>query len=99
MIDIIFGNMFNGVFETHEVTFEIYIKDKLTNRQTMQAPKEMIMANFLQTAQQIQRDNRPIKLKLLRKEVIWDNFENKEKALDCFVSICNSAMEEWEKKN
>ena len=89
--------MFEGMLEMYDVTFEIYIEDKLTNRQQMQAPKEMIMANFIQTAQQIQKDSRPIKLKLLRQEIIWDSFENKEKMLNCFVSICNGAMETWEK--
>lgn len=90
-------NVFGNAFEVYDVIFEVYVENKVINRQQMQAPKEMIIANFIQTAQQIQKDSRPIKLKLLRQEIIWDGFENKEKILNCFVSICNSAMETWEK--
>lgn len=93
--------MFNinieDMLEMYEVTFEVYIEDKLTNRQIMKAPKDMLMANFVQTAKQIKNDNRPIKLKMSRQAVIWDDFENKEKSLDCFVSISNHAMEVWER--
>lgn len=93
--------MFNinieDMLEMYEVTFEVYIEDKLTNRQIMKAPKDILMANFVQTAKQIKNDNRPIKLKMLRQAIIWNNFENREKALDCFVSISNHAMETWER--
>lgn len=90
--------MFNGVFETHEVTFEIYIKDKLTNRQTMQAPKEMLIANFMQTAKQIQNDQRPIKIKMIRPEVIWDNFEQKRRVINNEIELSNDAMKAWEEE-
>lgn len=76
----------------YEVTFEVYIEGKLTNRQQMQAPKEMLMANFLQTAKQIQNDSRPIKIKMIRQEVIWDNFEQKQKVLNNEIELSNSAM-------
>jgi hypothetical protein len=49
IFNVHFGNM-GDIFEPYEVTFEVYIEDNLTNRQQMQAPKEMIIANFLQTA-------------------------------------------------
>ena len=91
--------MFGHVFETYEVTFEIYIEDKLVNKQIMQAPKEMIMINFIQTAEQIRNDNRPIKIKVLRPEVIWDNFEDREKVLNNEVSASNEAMLIWKERN
>ena len=87
---------FESIFETYEVTFEIYIEDKLTNKQTMQAPKEMLMANFLQTMQQMQNDKRPLKIRMSRPEVIWDNFENKQKVLMNEVIFSNNAMIAWE---
>lgn len=90
-----FGNIFGDLYE---VTFEVYVEDKLTNRQSMQAPKEMIMINFVQTAKQIQNDQRPIMLKLSRPEVIWDNFENKEKVLNCTIELSNRAMDAWRKR-
>ena len=89
----------NGMFETHEVDFEVYIGSQLVNKQKMQAPKEFIMMNFMQTAQQIANDNRPIKIKMTRPEVIWDNFENKEKVLTNEVSFSNNAMVAFENDN
>ena len=87
------------MFETHEVVFEVYIEDKLTNRQQMQAPKEMLIANFLQTAKQIQTDQRPIKIKMIRPEVIWDNFEQKQRVLNNEIELSNNAMVAWQKIN
>lgn len=84
------------MFETHEVTFEVYIEDKLTNRQQMQAPKEMLIANFLQTAKQMQVDRRPIKIKMIRPEIIWDSIEQKQKVLNNEIELSNNAMVAWE---
>lgn len=88
-----------SAFETYQVTFELYVEDKLVNKQTMQAPKEMLMANFLQIVQQIQYDKRPIKLKMSRLEVIWDNFEQKQKTLNNEIIANNQAMVAWEENN
>lgn len=85
------------MLEMHDVIFEVYIEDRLTNRQQMQAPKEMLMANFLQTAKQIQRDQRPIKIKMIRPETIWDNFEQKQKTLNNEIELSNDAMVAWQK--
>jgi hypothetical protein len=89
-------DIFGNLFETYEVTFEVYVKDNLINKQTMQAPKEMIMINFIQTAKQIQNDQRPIKVKVIRQEVIWDNFEQKQKVLNNEIELSNNAMTAWE---
>lgn len=80
----------------HNVIFEVYIEDKLTNRQQMQAPKEMLIANFLQTAKQIQNDQRPIKIKMIKQETIWDNFEQEQKVLNNEIELSNNAMVAWE---
>ncbi len=83
----------------YDVTFEVYIEDKLVNKQMMQAPKEILIANFMKTAEQIRSDKRPIKIKMIRPEVIWDNFENKQKTLNNEISASNDAMVTWEKNN
>lgn len=87
-----FGNIFGDLYE---VTFEVYVEDKLTNRQSMQAPKDIIMLNFIQNAKQIQNNPKPIMLKLSRPEVIWDNFENKEKTLFNTIELNNRAIDAW----
>lgn len=86
----------SDMFQTHEVTFEIYIEDKLVNKQTMQAPKEMLIANFLQTADQISKDKKALKIKMIKPETIWDRFENKEKVLNNEIEFSNNAMIAWE---
>lgn len=84
------------MFETYDVTFEVYIEDKLSNRQTTQAPKEMVVASFLQTAQQIQKDKRPIRFKMIVPNVIWDEFEKKQKVLNNSVEYSNDSFVIWE---
>lgn len=84
------------MLEMHNIIFEVYIEDKLTNRQQMQAPKEILMANFVQTAKQIKNDQRPIKISMIRQEVIWDEFEKKQKTLDYKIELSNDAMITWE---
>ena len=84
------------MLETYEVVFEIYIEDKLSNQQVMKAPKPIIISNFLQTAQQIQKQKRPIRLKMVVPHVFWDEFENKQKCLNNSVEYSNDAMVIWE---
>lgn len=91
-----FEHIFSTHFEMHEVVLEVYIEDKLVKKQTMQAPKEILMANFLQTAQQIRNDKRPMKIKMIRPEVIWDEFENEEKVLNNEIIASNDTMIAWE---
>lgn len=89
---------FNNIFEPYEVTFEIYIGDTLAKTQTMQAPKEMLMASFMQTVNQVARDKRPMKIRMSRPEIIWDEFEKREKVLTNEVVFGNNAMITWEKE-
>lgn len=94
--------MFNinmNMFESYDVVFEVYVEDKLTNKQTMQAPKEILMMNFIQTMKQIGNDRRAIKLKMSRKETIWDNFDNKEKILDNEIEFMNNSYVSWQEKS
>lgn len=89
-------NIFGG-FESYQVTFEIYIGNQLANKQTMQAPKEMLMVNFIQTAEQIGNDKRPMKLRMTRPNIVWDDIENKEKTIQHEISFSNNAMIAFEK--
>lgn len=79
-----------------EVVFEVYIEDKLTNRQQMKAPKDIVITNFLQTAKQIKNDKRPIKIKMIRPTVIWDEFDKEERILNNEIELSNNAMVAWE---
>lgn len=87
------------ILEIHEVIFEVYIEDKLTNRQQMKAPKQMIIANFVETAKKIKTDTRPIKIKMIKPETIWDSIEQKQKVLYNEIEISNDAMVTYEENN
>lgn len=84
------------MLDMQEVVFEIYIEDKLTNRQQMKAPRDVVITNFLQTAKQIQKDKRPIKIKMIRPTVIWDEFDKEERILNNEIELSNNAMVAWE---
>ena len=62
----------------------------------MKAPKEFLMMNFLQTMEQLGQDERPMKLRMYRPEIIWDRFEKKQKTLNHEVAFLNNAMIAWE---
>lgn len=87
------------MFDIYEVIFEIYNEDKLVNKQKMQAPEEMIMISFIQTVDQVGKDRRPLKVKMIRPNVIWDNFENKQKVLNNEIEFSNNAMIAWEENH
>ena len=88
--------IFENMFEPYQVTYEIYVGDELSNKQTMEAPKEILIANFIQTVKQIQNDKNPIKIKMIRQETIWDDFENKQKVLNNEIEFDNLAMVAWQ---
>lgn len=88
-----FGNMFG---ESYEVTIEVYIGKEKVQQQTVQAPKEFLIANFMQLAQQIKNDTRPMKIRMTRPEVIYDNFKKKQKTLTLEVVGMNNAMVSFE---
>ena len=88
----------DSMFETYEVAFETYLEDKMVNKQTMQAPKQIIMANFVQLMNQVGNDKRPIKIRLTRQETILDDFK-KEKVLEHEVAFSNNAMVSWEEND
>lgn len=66
------------MFDIYEVTLEIDVKDEGVQSQTIRAPKEIIIANFLQLAKQIKNDPRTIRMKMSRPVYIWDPFEQKQ---------------------
>lgn len=88
-----FGNIFGEMFD---VCFEVYLEDNVINKQQMQAPAQFLIMNFIQNAEQIGRDGRPIKLRMYREDTIWDKFEKKEKPFNYEVEFLNNAMIAWQ---
>lgn len=92
----IFNIDIDEMLEMHEVIFEVYIEDKLINRQQLKAPKQMLIANFVETAKQMKNDQRPIKFKMIVPCVIWDEFDKRQKTLNNELMLNNDAMVAWE---
>lgn len=86
-------------FETFKVDFEIYLEDKLVQRQSAEAPKEILIATFMQTMQQIAQDKRAMQFKMVKPVIIYDNFENKQKTLYHEILFKNNAMLAFEENN
>ena len=83
------------MIDIFEVIFEIYVEDKLVQRQSAQAPKEFLLANFVQLAQQIKDDTRPLRVKMIYPVTIWDPFEQQQRVLDTGYDLRNNAMDAW----
>ena len=88
-----FINMNMGFGDVYEVTLEVFIDGNLASSQNMQAPRMMIEAQFINLLQQMRRDSRHIKIKMSRPEVIWDNFEMKEKTLINSIEVDNRGFD------
>lgn len=90
-------NMFDMFdIETYEATFEVYLEDKIIKKQTVQAPAEFLVAQYAQIMQQIGNDKRPMKFKMTVPQVIWDEFEGRQKVLNNSSTFSNNAMVAWE---
>lgn len=79
------------MFDIYDVILEVYIDNNLSNRQLIKAPKEILMIQFINNMEQIENDPRPIKIKMIRQEVIWDKFEQKQKVLNNEIEYSNMA--------
>lgn len=88
-------NMFD-MLEMYEATFEVYLEDRIIHSQRHQAPKEILMAQYAQLLEQVAYDKRPMKLKMIVPQIIWDDFENEQKTLYNDATFTNNAMMTWE---
>lgn len=84
------------MLEMYEATIEVYLEDRIIHSQRQQAPKEILMAQFAQLLEQVAYDKRLMKLKMVVPQIIWDNFENKQKTLYNDTTFSNNAMVAWE---
>ena len=80
---------FNMGMGIHEATIEIYLGDKLIQRQSMQAPQMFLKSQFMNLVEQIAKDDRPMRVKMIVPDVIWDRFEQKNKILNNYVEFNN----------
>lgn len=75
--------------DIYEVKLEVYHDNVLVQKQTLAAPKEIIMMQFLNLAKQIRNTNEKYKIKLIRSELIWIPWDNKHKVLENCIELQN----------
>ena len=80
---------FGGDLGIEEVVFELKLGNQTIERQKIQAPQQMLIAMFMNYVQQIAGQKSPMYLCMSGKEVIWDNFEQKEKIIPKSVEFWN----------
>lgn len=82
-----------GFGETYQAIIEIYLGNQCIQKQSLNAPEDILKAQFMGLMQQIVNENRPMKCKMILYDVIWDNIEKKQKVLENYVEFKNRLME------
>lgn len=75
------------------VVIEIYIGNQLVQSQQMTAPRPFLEIQFLRLVQEIQQQSQSMKVIMKRKEIIWDNFEQRQKEVEY-----NIVAQNWEEE-
>lgn len=84
-----FINFNNFNQNSESVIFEIWLGNQLIQKQSMQAPEEMLKLMFLNYVQQLAERREPMHLRMSGEDVIWDNFENKQKIIPKRIDYWN----------
>lgn len=82
-----------GLGEEYKVIIETYLGNQLIQRQSLNAPSEILKAQFVGLMQQIMNEDKPYRVRMTVPEVIWDNYEKKQKILTNYVEFRNKLME------
>ena len=75
--------------ETFEVRFEIYVDEQLNQINTMIAPQDVIIMQFINLAKQIKNIPNRMKIKMIRPELIYIPWDNQHKILENCIEIQN----------
>lgn len=78
-----------GLSEPMEVLLEQYVGNACVSRQQLSAPPEILQAQFMQLVQQVASQSQPMKIKMVRWENIWNQFDNEWKKLEYSVEFQN----------
>lgn len=81
--------MFNINMEMCRMTYEIYIDQKMVTRQISDAPAMIHKSQYLDLINQLSEDNRPMRFKIIKYDVIWDEIEQKRKTLENYIEYRN----------
>lgn len=79
--------------EIYQVIIETYIGTKCIQRQSLNAPEQVLKMQFIGLMQQVAQENRPMRVKMIASDVIWDDIDKKQKVLENYVEFRNKLME------
>lgn len=80
--------------ETYSVIVETYLGTQCIQRQQLNAPEQMLKMQFMGLMQQIAQENRPMRVKMIVPDVIWDEINKENKVLNNYVEFKNKLMED-----
>lgn len=86
-------NIFSD-FDATEVIFEQYVGNQLVHRQQMSGPSVVLQAQFMQMMEQISRVKQPTRIRMVRYDNIWDNFDGQRKQIENSIEFKNWIDEE-----
>lgn len=78
-----------GFSEPMEVLLEQYIGNACVSQQKLSAPPEILQAQFMQLVQQVASQSQPMKIRMVRWEEVWNEFEGKWRKLELNMEFKN----------
>ena len=78
-----------GLSEPMGVLLEQYIGNACISRQKLSAPPEILQAQFMQLVQQLASQSQPKKIRMVRWEDVWSQFDKEWKKLELEVVFQN----------
>ena len=78
-----------GLSEPMEVLLEQYIGNACISRQKLSTPPEILQAQFMQLVQQVVSQSQPMKIRMVRWEDVWSQFDKEWKKLELDVVFQN----------
>ena len=78
-----------GLSEPMEVLLEQYIGNACVSRKQLSAPPEILEAQFMQLVQQVASQSQPMKIRMVRWDDVWSQFDKERKKIECYVEFKN----------
>lgn len=78
-----------GLPEPLTVTIEQYIGNALVQSQQLSAPPEFLQVQFMQLVKQVTSQSQPMKIRMVRYEDVWSQFDKEWKRLELDMTFQN----------
>lgn len=78
-----------GLSEPLTVTIEQYIGNALVQSQQLSAPPEFLQVQFMQLVKQVASQSQPMKIRMVRYEDVWSQFDKEWKRLELDMTFQN----------